>query len=72
MTGEDEGRREGTFAEAGMGLERRVYQALTAHEGTHRTAKAVALLLKMLHAQGIVTTAQVDELVVRCLAEPPG
>lgn len=57
-----------TFKEDGMEMDRRVFYTLTDRKEmqAHRTAKAVALLVRLLHEKKMLTEKEIDQLLLDC------
>lgn len=58
-----------TFSEAGLPTARRVFETLTqdgAH-ASHRTAKALGLLIQALNESGHLTPEQIDHLLLEVI-----
>lgn len=69
MPNKDDILREQTFKEEGFDTDRRVYYTLTSVEklASHRTSKAVALLVKLLEEKGLIDESDIDDLLFDCI-----
>jgi hypothetical protein len=63
--------RESTFKDRGLSVGARIYRTLTAIESARgkRTAKAVAMLLELLHKKRFLSDQQLDEFLYDCIME---
>lgn len=61
--------REQTFKEEGMELERRVFYTLTGQENlqSDRSCKLLGFLVKTLHERGLLSDAEIDEILLECV-----
>ena len=65
-----------TFKEDGLDVGRRVFYTLTGEQNdpnrkevnAHRNSRAIAMLLKTLHASGTLTDAQLDEILLEVIS----
>jgi hypothetical protein len=64
--------REGTFKDQGLTVGVRIFRTLTAIESARgkRTARAVALLIELLHKKRFLSDQQLDEFLYDCIMEP--
>lgn len=62
---------ESTFKDRGLTVGARIYRTLTAIESARgkRTAKAVAMLLELLHKKRFLSDQQLDEFLYDCIME---
>ena len=64
--------RDSTFKDRGLSVGARIYRTLTAIESARgkRTARAVALLLELLHKKRFLSDQQLDDFLYDCIMEP--
>ncbi len=62
---------ESTFKDRGLTVGMRIYRTLTAIESARgkRTARAVAMLLELLHKKRFLSDQQLDEFLYDCVME---
>jgi hypothetical protein len=62
---------ESTFKDRGLTVGVRIYRTLTAIENARgkRTARAVAMLLELLHKKRFLSDQQLDEFLYDCVME---
>ncbi len=61
-----------TYKQDGLDVDQRVFYTLSGEQGNphreklqaHRNSKAIAMLFKTLHANGTLTDAQIDEILL--------
>lgn len=58
-----------TYKEDGLELEKRVFHTLSDVKSLqhHRNAKAIALLVKLLHEKGHLSDQEIDGLLLECV-----
>jgi hypothetical protein len=63
--------RESTFKDRGLAVGARIYRTLTAIETARgkRTARAVAMLLELLHKKRFLSDQQLDDFLYDCIME---
>jgi hypothetical protein len=63
--------RESTFKDRGLTVGARIYRTLTAIESSRgkRTAKALAMLLELLHMKRFLSDQQLDDFLYDCIME---
>jgi hypothetical protein len=64
--------RTGTFKDQGLTVGNRIYRTLTAIETARgkRTARAVALLIELLHQKRFLSDQQLDDFLYDSIMEP--
>jgi len=64
--------RDGTFKNHGLTVSLRIFRTLTAIESARgkRTARAVALLIELLHKKRFLSDQQLDDFLYDCIMEP--
>lgn len=69
MPNKDDILREKTFKEEGMETDRRVFYTLTEDKdlASHRTSKALALLVRLLSERGVLSEEDIDELLFQSI-----
>ena len=69
MATKEELLRDGTYKDQGLDVTTRIFLTLTAVESARakRTAKAVALLLDLLHRKRFLSDQQLDDFLYDCI-----